>query len=107
MFRYKLDANNEVADPAKPERIITGLVSKGQHSSKSVALDNAGNIYVNIGAPSNACQVSDRSAGSPGQDPCPILETAGGIWQFKADQPDQSYAQGCSLCNRITQCNGA
>lgn len=92
VFRYKL-VNNEVTDE-KPETIVTGLVNRGQHSSKSIALDNAGNIYVNIGAPSNACQVSDRSAGSPGQDPCPILERAGGIWQFKANQPNQSYAQG-------------
>jgi glucose/arabinose dehydrogenase len=94
VYRYKLDANNEVADPDKPETIVTGLVSKGQHSSKSLALDNAGNIYVTIGAPSNACQVVDRTNGSPGQDPCPILETAGGIWQFKVDKLNQSYAQG-------------
>ena len=26
--------------------------------------------------------------------PCPILDSAGGIWQFRADQKDQSYAQG-------------
>jgi glucose/arabinose dehydrogenase len=93
VFRYKM-TNNEVANPDAPEKIVTGLVSKGQHASKSLALDNAGNIYVTIGAPSNACQTLDRTAGSPGQDPCPILETAGGIWQFKADKLNQSYAQG-------------
>ncbi|HEX5653802.1 MAG TPA: PQQ-dependent sugar dehydrogenase [Chitinophagaceae bacterium] len=93
VFRYKL-VNNEVSNPDAPEKIITGLLSKGTHASKSIALDNAGNIYVNIGAPSNACQVVDRSAGSPGQDPCPILKNAGGIWQFKADKLNQSYAQG-------------
>ncbi|MBL7744636.1 MAG: PQQ-dependent sugar dehydrogenase [Chitinophagaceae bacterium] len=94
VFRYKLNTNNEVADPDNPEKIVTGLVNKGQHASKSITLDNAGNIYVNIGAPANACQVADRTAGSPGQDPCPILQTAGGIWQFKANQLNQSYAQG-------------
>jgi glucose/arabinose dehydrogenase len=93
VFRYKM-VNNEVKNPDAPEKIITGLVSKGQHASKSIALDNAGNIYVAIGAPSNACQIVDRTAGSPGQDPCPILETAGGIWQFKAATLNQSYAQG-------------
>jgi glucose/arabinose dehydrogenase len=93
VFRYKM-ANNEVVNPDAPEKIVTGLVSKGQHASKSIVLDNAGNIYVTIGAPSNACQVLDRTAGSPGQDPCPILETAGGVWQFKADKLNQSYAQG-------------
>jgi glucose/arabinose dehydrogenase len=92
VYRYKL--NNNEPDTAHPETIVTGLVDKGQHNSKSIALDNAGNIYVNIGAPSNACQAEDRKTGSPGQDPCPILEYAGGIWQFKADQKNQSYSQG-------------
>lgn len=94
VFRYKFNANNEIADPNNPEKIVTGLLNKGVHESKSIALDDAGNIYVNIGAPSNACQVSDRSAGSPGQDPCPILNNAGGIWQFKANKTNQSYEEG-------------
>ena len=49
---------------------------------------------MNIGAPSNVCQTQDRSTSAPGQDPCPILEYAGGVWQFKADQKNQSYPQG-------------
>lgn len=93
IYRYKLNANNE-PDPASEELIVTGLVNKRQHESKPIALDNAGNIYVNIGAPSNACQEQDRQKDSKGQDPCPILETAGGIWQFKADLKNQSYPQG-------------
>jgi len=101
VFRYKLSANNEVADPNNPEKIVTGLVDKNQHNSKSIALDDAGNIYVNIGAPSNACQTQDRTKGSPGQDPCPILQTAGGIWQFKSDKPNQSYPQGVRYCTGI------
>lgn len=94
VFRYKLNEKNEVVNPDAPETIVTGLVDRRTHNSKSIALDNDGNLYVNIGAPSNACQVQDRSKGSPGQDPCPILETAGGIWQFKADAKNQSYAEG-------------
>ncbi|HEX7844476.1 MAG TPA: PQQ-dependent sugar dehydrogenase [Chitinophagaceae bacterium] len=93
VFRYKL-VNNEVADPANPEKIVTGLLSGPQHQTKSLALDNAGSIYVTIGAPSNACQVLDRTPGSPGQNPCPILEKGGGIWQFRINQQNQSYAQG-------------
>src|SRR5437762_659582 len=100
VFRYKI-ANNQVADPDKPEKVITGLVDRNQHNSKSIALDDAGNIYVNIGAPSNACQVQDRTKGSPGRDPCPILETAGGIWQFKVDKLNQSYPEGVRYCTGI------
>ncbi len=92
VYRYKLKDNGDV-DTAG-ELIVTGLVNRRQHASKSITLDNAGNIYVNIGAPSNSCQEKDRQTGSKGMDPCPILETAGGIWQFKADKQNQSYAEG-------------
>jgi glucose/arabinose dehydrogenase len=94
VFRYKLNEKNEVINPDAPETIVTGLVDQRTHNSKSITLDNDGNIYVNVGAPSNACQAQDRTKGSPGQDPCPILEKAGGIWQFKADGKNQSYAEG-------------
>ncbi|HTQ65705.1 MAG TPA: PQQ-dependent sugar dehydrogenase [Puia sp.] len=93
VFRYKLDANNQ-PDTAHPEKIITGLLSRHEHEAKAIALDNNGNIYVNIGAYSNACQVLDRSKGSPGRKPCPILDSAGGIWRFKADKLNQTYGNG-------------
>ena len=94
VFRYKLNDKGEVTNPDQPEKIITGLISKGQHSSKSITLDDAGNIYVNIGAYSNSCQEQDRTKGSKGMMPCPILEKAGGIWQFSADKLNQSYPEG-------------
>lgn len=94
VYRYKLDASGNVLQPDNPETIVTGLVNTRQHASKSITLDNAGNLYVNIGAPSNVCQEKDRTKGSPGMNPCPILEKAGGIWQFKADQLNQSYETG-------------
>ena len=106
VFRYKFNASNEIDNTANPEKIVTGLVSGNQHETKSIILDNAGNLYVTIGAPSNACQVKDRTAGSPGQDPCPILEKAGGIWQFKADKLNQSYAQGVRYATGIRNCVG-
>jgi len=94
VFKYKIDEKTAKVDTASVQRIIYGLVAKNQHETKSLALDNDGNIYVNIGAPTNDCQVQDRVKGSPGQDPCPILDSAGGIWQFKADKANQSYGDG-------------
>lgn len=94
IYRYKLNADEQVEDTAKPELIVKGLIDRGQHNSKSIALDNDGNIYVNIGAYSNSCQEHDRENGSKGMDPCPILDSAGGIWQFKADKPNQAYGDG-------------
>ncbi|MEJ0034011.1 MAG: hypothetical protein WDO15_28430 [Bacteroidota bacterium] len=94
MFRYKLNENGEVVDGNAPETIVKDLVDHQQHNSKSIVLDNKGNIYVNIGAPSNACQEVDRTKGSKGMMPCPILDSAGGIWRFKADVANQSYKEG-------------
>jgi glucose/arabinose dehydrogenase len=94
VFRFKLNANNEVIDPNKPEKIVTGLLSRGEHEAKAITLDNAGHLYVNIGAYSNACQVKDRTKGSPGQKGCPILDSAAGIWQFSSSKPNQHYGDG-------------
>lgn len=93
VYRYKMQ-DNQVVNTNSPDIIVSGLWNKRQHASKSLTLDAAGNIYVNIGAPSNICQVEDRKKGSPGRMPCPILDSAGGIWQFKADKTNQSYATG-------------
>ena len=92
VYRYKLDADNKVANGALPETIVTGLINKHQHSSKSLAVDNNGNLYVNIGAPSNVC--AQRGNDKEGRMPCPILDSAGGIWMFKADKTNQTYADG-------------
>ena len=106
VFRYKLDENEEVINPDSPEKIITGLINGRQHNTKSLVLDDKGNIYVNIGSPSNSCQEIDRGVGSKGKDPCPILDSAGGIWQFKADKLDQTYKDGVRYATGLTQCDG-
>ncbi|MDB5000175.1 MAG: Glucose/arabinose dehydrogenase, beta-propeller fold, partial [Mucilaginibacter sp.] len=89
IYRYKLNAANEVISPDQPETIVTGLLDRRAHNSKSIALDNDGNIYVNVGAYSNICSEFDKD-----KKGCPILDSAGGIWQFKADKLNQTYANG-------------
>lgn len=64
VYRYKLKEDGQVEDTAKPELIVSGLIDRGQHNSKSIVLDNNRNIYVNIGAYSNSCQEHDRENGS-------------------------------------------
>ena len=93
VFRYKMNDADEVIDPEKPERIITGLKT-GQHESKSIVFDGEGNIYVNIGVNSNSCQERDRQVGSMGIKGCPLLDSAAGIWRFKCNKLNQTYNDG-------------
>ncbi|QHS59016.1 sorbosone dehydrogenase [Chitinophaga agri] len=94
IYRYKVDAQQQVTDPEHPETVVSGLIDRRQHESKSIVLDDAGNIYVNVGAYSNSCQTQDRTAGSMGMQPCPVLDSAAGIWQFRADKLNQVYGDG-------------
>lgn len=94
IYRYQLNDQQEVTDQKNPENVVTGLIDRGQHNSKSFTFDNDGHIYVNIGAYSNSCQEQDRTPGSMGMKGCPILDSAGGIWQFNADKQNQSYGDG-------------
>lgn len=94
IFRYKLNAQNKVIDQEHPEKIIMGLKAGRQHETKSLVLDNDGNIYINIGSPLSSCQVVDRGLHSPGIPGCPLLDSAGGIWQFKANKLNQTYKDG-------------
>lgn len=101
VYRYKLNGKGDVIDTGKAENIVTALINRRTHNTKSIVLDNDGNIYVNIGSPSNACQITDRTVGSPAMDPCPLLDSTGGIWQFKADQLGQSYHNGVKYATGI------
>ncbi len=94
VFRYKLNDQHEITDPSAEEKIVSGLINRQQHESKSLVLDNDGNVYVNIGAYSNSCQQQDRQDNSPGIVNCPLLDSAGGIWQFRADKLNQHYGDG-------------
>jgi glucose/arabinose dehydrogenase len=94
IYRYRLNEKGVVIDTAHAEKIVTGLLDRHEHNSKSIVLDNNGYLYVNVGAYSNACQLQDRAQGSPGMNPCPILDSAAGIWQFRTDKGGQTYGDG-------------
>ncbi|MGQ7869861.1 PQQ-dependent sugar dehydrogenase [Sunxiuqinia sp. sy24] len=71
------------------EIIVDGLPHNSQHAAKPLTFNQQGNLYVTIGAPSNACMEHSRTRGLPGMNPCPLLERHAGIWRFKADQLGQ------------------
>ena len=71
------------------------------HSSKSFTFDGQGNLYVNIGSRSNACQEQARTKGSPGMDPCPEDTVRAAIWKFDANRPGQRQDDGMPYATGI------
>jgi len=77
-----------------PDTVVGGLMGGRQHGIKTFVIANDGRLFVNVGAPSNACQAEDRKVGGMGMDPCPLLDTTGGIWLFAAERSGQEGRGG-------------
>jgi glucose/arabinose dehydrogenase len=92
IVRYKL-TDGELLPSENAETIASGFSAQNQHETKPMTFDQDGNMYVTVGAPANACQEQDRTKGSPGIDPCPLLDLHAGIWRFKADVTNQDQAK--------------
>jgi len=84
VWRMPLDENLVPESVAEP--LAGGFPMTGSHGTKSFAFDGAGNMYVNSGAPSNACETKRMTPRAPGIDPCPQLERSAGIWRFRDDK---------------------
>jgi glucose/arabinose dehydrogenase len=92
IYRFVL-TGQDLVPRGEPELMIGGLLDERQHAAKTFTFDEEGNIYVNIGAPANACMEQGRTKGSPGMDPCPLLENSGGVWRFQANVPNQDQME--------------
>jgi glucose/arabinose dehydrogenase len=91
VFRFSFSEGKLLPDNAtSPDTIVSGFPVQTSHAAKSFTFDDKGFLYVNVGAPSNACQEQDRVKGSPAMDPCPLLERQGGIWRFDAERVGQT-----------------
>jgi glucose/arabinose dehydrogenase len=55
-------------------------------------IDSKGNLFVDRGSESNACQAQNRQAKSPGIMPCTEFETGGGIWRYDAGKTGQKFS---------------
>ncbi|WP_226989235.1 hypothetical protein [Desulfuromonas sp. TF] len=93
IYRSKLIAG-KLLPAGKIEMVVSDFPPQEQHAAKSFALSGKGDLFVNIGAPSNVCQKRNRTEGSPGIDPCPQLKQHAGIWRFGAGTTGQKMADG-------------
>jgi glucose/arabinose dehydrogenase len=93
VLRFRLPAGR-LSPVGEPEVVVSGLPNTGDHISKTVVLADRHRLFVNVGSSSNACQVANRQAQSPGIFPCPDLPVRAGVWMFDARGSNQTEASG-------------
>ena len=102
--RFKM--SGQLKPGGEAEMVVSGLPGVAQHGDKGIAFDGKGSLYVNVGAPSNACQDPDRRPGAKGQNPCPLLEKNGGIWKFSENKLGQKQEDGTRFATGLRQMPG-
>jgi glucose/arabinose dehydrogenase/mono/diheme cytochrome c family protein len=93
IVRYKLPETGVVpTDP--PETIVSGLPLTGDHPMHPFAINDKGEMFVDVATATDSCQKKNRMAKSPGLKPCKELETRGGIWRYDANKTGQKFSPG-------------
>jgi len=91
IVRYPL-AQGQIVPTSKPTVIVSGLPLTGDHPMHPFIIDTRGNLFVDLGSATNACQQQNRIAKSPGIQPCKEKETRAGTWKYDANKTDQKFS---------------
>ena len=91
ILRWQLPADG-LAPTGAPDTVVKDMPVDGGHPMHPFVIDGEGNLFVDMGSATNACQRKDREPGSPGERPCRELAIRAGIWRFRADRTDQQHA---------------
>jgi glucose/arabinose dehydrogenase len=79
--------------PGPAEVVVADLPQSAEgHRTKAITFDTSGNLYTQVGSPSNSCQ-GEGGRGAPGLMPCTQLEAHGGVFRFSATARDQAHAE--------------
>jgi len=105
IVRYDLGAG-ALAPKGTPVTVVSGLPLTGDHPMHPFFIDSHGAMYVDVASASNACQVLERKAGSPGKEPCVELETRGGIWRYDANREQQKFSKAERFATGIRNAEG-
>ena len=90
IVRYALDSG--FTPTGGPATIVSGLPLNGDHPMHPFVIDSSGQLFMDVGSRSNACQMKNRTLKSPGINPCTELETRGGIWSYDANKTAQAFS---------------
>jgi glucose/arabinose dehydrogenase/cytochrome c5 len=91
IVRYRL-APDDIAPKDKGETIVSDLPATGDHPMHPFLITPKGDLLVDLGSATNACEVKNRFPHSPGNQPCTEKETRAGVWRYDANKTDQHFS---------------
>jgi glucose/arabinose dehydrogenase/mono/diheme cytochrome c family protein len=91
IVRYAMAAGS-IVPTGKAETIVSGMPLTGDHPMHPFIIDAKGNLFVDLGSATNACEVKNRMPKSVGNKPCTEKDTRGGTWRFDANKTDQKFS---------------
>jgi glucose/arabinose dehydrogenase/mono/diheme cytochrome c family protein len=91
IVKYALGASG-IAPAGKAQVVVSGMPLTGDHPMHPFIIDPKGNLFVDMGSATNACEVQNRMPKSPGNNPCTEKETRGGTWRYDANKTDQQFS---------------
>jgi glucose/arabinose dehydrogenase/mono/diheme cytochrome c family protein len=105
ILRYALSDGNPVPS-GRPVVVVQGLPLTGDHPMHPFAIDSSGDLYIDLGSATNACQIENRIPLSKGHQPCTELQTRGGIWRYDANQKGQRFSPAARFATGIRNADG-
>ncbi len=84
----------------KLDVILSGLPLTGDHPMHPFIIDPKGNLFVDLGTATNACEEKNRQPLSKGLDPCVEKETRGGNLALRRQYHGTEVFPCRALCHR-------
>lgn len=97
IVRYTLTPGT-LAPASAPDTLVKGLPTGG-HSSRSIAVDASGNMFIGVGSATNICESGTK-------DPCSELPTRAGVWKFDATTKNQAFSASARFATGIRNAVG-
>ncbi len=104
--RYKMTPG-QLKPAGEAEVVVSDLQGEREHGDKGITFDGKGSLYVNVGAPSNACQARDRQTRFGRTGPLPDsqrtrrhLEVRRETSWVRSRMTGRASPPGCGRCPR-------
>ncbi|KNH04624.1 L-sorbosone dehydrogenase [Candidatus Burkholderia brachyanthoides] len=88
---YSLQDGKAVPE-GQGEVIVSGLPTVSDHPMHPMTITPAGDLLVDLGSATNACESQNRMPHSKGLTPCVEKETRAGVWRYDANKTGQVFS---------------